>query len=207
MTTHPGRHHLDADDDLTDQTVRSASDPPAAGREPRRRGIAASFFGWLTATGMSLLLTAAAVAAGTALGITHEVTVGEAGTALSRNPATIGLAGVSLVALILFVGYYCGGYVAGRMARFGGTKQGLGVWLWAVAVAAIVAILASTAGAKYNVLNGLNSFPRLPLSSESLTRGGIIALVVAAVISLVGALIGGKAGMRYHRRIDREQGL
>src|SRR4051812_22431889 len=105
MTTDEGRRHVDADD-LDDPTVRSTSDPPAAaGREPGRLGIAASFFGWLTATGMSLLLTAAVVAAGTALGITHEVTVGQAGTAFSRNPATIGLAGVGLIAVILFVSY------------------------------------------------------------------------------------------------------
>ena len=38
--------------------------------------------------------------------------------------------GVVVAAVVLFVAYVCGGYVAGRMARFDGIKQGLAVWGW-----------------------------------------------------------------------------
>ena len=34
-----------------------------------------------------------------------------------------------------------------------------------------------------------------------------LALVLVAVTSLVGALVGGAAGMRYHRRVDRAGAL
>ena len=60
---------------------------------------------------------------------------------------------------MLFVAYYCGGYVAGRMARFNGVKQGVAVWVWAVVIAVAVAVLAAVAGDQYDVLASLNSFP------------------------------------------------
>ncbi len=102
-----------------------------------------------------------------------------------------------------FVAYYCGGFVAGRMARFNGLTQGLAVWLWAVVIAAVVAILAAVAGSKYDVLNKLNSFPRIPVSEGNLTTGGTIVVVVVALGSLAGALLGGLAAMRFHRRVDK----
>jgi hypothetical protein len=105
--------------------------------------------------------------------------------------------------VILFISYYCGGYVAGRMARFNGLRQGLAVWIWAVVIAIIVAIAATAAGAKYDVLSDLNGFPRLPVDQGDLTTGGIIALIVVLAVALAGALLGGLAGMRYHRRVDR----
>jgi hypothetical protein len=43
--------------------------------------------------------------------------------------------------VLLLISYFAGGYVAGRMARFDGAKQGIAVWLWALIVAVIVAIL------------------------------------------------------------------
>ncbi len=69
----------------------------------------------------------------------------------------------------MFIAYYCGGYVASRMARFNGIRQGIAVWLWAVVVAIAVAILAAVAGSKFNILAQLNSFPRIPVSEGSLT--------------------------------------
>jgi MFS family permease len=116
----------------------------------------------------------------------------------------VGIAGGIVLVVILFVSYFCGGYVAGRMARFSGTKQGLAVWIWAIVIGIIVAILAAVAGSKYDVLSSLNSFPRLPVKQGDLTTGGVIALVVLLVVSLLGALAGGRAGMHYHRRLERE---
>jgi hypothetical protein len=49
----------------------------------------------------------------------------------------------------------------------------------------------------------VNSFPRLPLNEGTLTTGGIIVAVGVVAASLIGALLGGLAGMRYHRRVDR----
>ena len=42
---------------------------------------------------------------------------------------TIGVGGAIAVLVVLMIAYYCGGYVAGRMARFDGLRQGVGVWM------------------------------------------------------------------------------
>ena len=121
----------------------------------------------------------------------------------SKDPQSVGLIGGIILLVVLFVAYYCGGYVAGRMARFNGAKQGLAVWLWALVVAIVVAVIAAVAGSKYDVLSQLNSFPRIPVDGGTLTTGGLIALLAVAVASLLGALLGGRAGMHYHRKVDR----
>jgi len=165
--------------------------------------VGSAFFGWLTATGMAVLLTALVAAAGTAVGVATGTDTGQAAADASKDPRSVGLVGGIVLLIILFVAYYCGGYVAGRMARFNGAKQGLAVWLWALVVALVVAAVAAIAGSKYDVLSQLNSFPRIPVDGGTLTTGGLIALLVVAIASLVGALLGGRAGMHYHRKVDR----
>ena len=162
-----------------------------------------AFFGWLTATGTAVLLTALLAATGTAVGLGNQVDPGEAADAAAENAATIGIIGGIVIALILLIAYFCGGYVAGRMARFDGVKQGIAVWLWAIIIAVVLAIITAVAGAQFNVLGNLNSFPRIPIGEGDLTAGSIIPAIVAALIALGGAILGGLAGMRYHRRVDR----
>ena len=59
------------------------------------------------------------------------------------------------------------------------------------------------AGNEYNILSRLNSFPRIPVNEGDLTTAGIVALVAVAVASLAGAILGGLAGMRFHRKVDK----
>jgi hypothetical protein len=162
-----------------------------------------AFFGWLTATGTAVLLTAVVAAVGGAVGVATNTSAGTAVQQGTQNASTVGLAGGIALALVLFLAYYCGGYVAGRMARFDGAKQGVAVWIWAVVIALLAATAVAAAGTKYNVLGTLNSFPRIPVDEGSLTTGGLVALVVAALVSLAGAVLGGLAGMRFHRHVDR----
>ncbi len=176
------------------------------GREKEEHGgikIGSAFFGWLTATGMAVLLTALVAAAGTAVGVATGTDTGDAADSATQQADTIGLVGGIVLLVILFIAYYCGGYVAGRMARFDGLKQGLAVWLWAIVVAIIVAVVGLLAGSEFNVLRELNSFPRIPIDEGTLTTAGIIALVAVVVASLGGALLGGLAGMRFHRKVDK----
>jgi len=93
--------------------------------------------------------------------------------------------------------------VAGRMARFSGAKQGIAVWLWALIVAVVLAIVGAIAGSQFNVLADLNSFPRIPINEGDLALGSIITAIAIAVVSLGGAILGGLAGMRYHRKVDK----
>lgn len=166
--------------------------------------IGSAFFGWLTATGTAVILTALVAATGAAVGLgTSNGDAARAADAANANANTVGIVGAIALLVVLFVSYLAGGYVAGRMARFNGAKQGVAVWLWAVVIAVVVAIIAALAGAQYDVLGTLNSFPRIPVGEGALTATGIITLVIAAVVSLAGAILGGLAGMRFHRRVDR----
>ncbi|WP_432483132.1 hypothetical protein [Kineococcus esterisolvens] len=170
--------------------------------------VGSAFFGWLTATGTAVLLTALIAATGTAIGLastsgTPADAVGAIADQAQGNAGAIGLAGAIALLVVLFVAYLCGGYVAGRMARFNGAKQGVAVWAWAIVVAIVVAILAAVAGDAYDVLGRLNSFPRIPADLGSLTAESVLTLIGAVVVALVGAILGGMAGMRFHRRVDR----
>ena len=71
---------------------------------------------------------------------------------------------------MLAVAYYCGGYVAGRMSRFDGARQGIGVWAIGLLITLAVAVLAVVAGSEYNVVERAN-LPRLPVGDETLTTG------------------------------------
>ncbi|MFL6027673.1 MAG: hypothetical protein ACJ72K_12095 [Friedmanniella sp.] len=160
-----------------------------------------SFFGWLTATGTAVLLSALLAAIGAVLGLNGVFGVQQA--ASSQDIRTLGLVSGIILLLVVLIAYFAGGYVAGRMARFSGAKQGLGVWLWALVFTVVVVILGLIAGNGPELLSRANGLPRLPVDQGTLTSGGIITLVAIILISLVGALLGGVAGMRYHRRVDR----
>lgn len=178
---------------------------PGAARGRLHVGInwGAAFFGWVAAMGLAVILTAFIAAVGAAVGVSRGATTPQQATAqLQQNSETVGLLGVILLAVVAFVSYYAGGYVAARMSRFDGARQGFAVWLWAILVAVVVAIVAAVAGARYDVLSTLNTFPRIPVNQGDLTSTGIIALVVLLLITLLGAIIGGLGGMRYHRKLE-----
>jgi hypothetical protein len=155
------------------------------------------FFGWLVAVGLAALLTAIISAAGAATGLTQV-----SRSAVSSNADTIGIVGGILLLVVLAVAYYAGGYVAGRLARFDGARQGAGVWVFGLLVTIGLAVAGLVLGSKYNILSQLN-LPRIPIDEGSLTTGGIIALVAVVLVTLLAAVSGGKVGERFHRKVDR----
>jgi putative exporter of polyketide antibiotics len=157
----------------------------------------ACFFGWLTATGLTLLVASLLSAVG--LGVGQTVQPGE----VTGDAQTFGIGAAIVLLFVIFLGYYAGGYVAGRMARFNGVKQGVGVWLWAVIIAVVLAVLGLIAGAQFDVLSRLQALPQVPVDDRTLTTGGVISALAVAVGGLVAAILGGLTGMRYHRKIDR----
>jgi MFS family permease len=156
----------------------------------------AAFFGWIVAVGVGALLTALLSAAGAAIALT-ELTPGEA----ADSAETISLVGGIALLVVALISYFAGGYVAGRMSRFDGGRQGLGVWIVSIVVAIVLAIIGAIAGSEYNVLGGLE-LPRIPIDEGDLTTGGVIFLVASVIGTLLAAMAGGKAGERYHRRVD-----
>ena len=201
-----GASRLDPDAPVTTDGRVGESRQSVVAREKDEHGgikIGSAFFGWLTATGMTVLLTAVVAAAGATVGLVSDVQVDDVTDTAAGQADTVGLVGGIILLVIVFVAFYCGGYVAGRMARFDGLKQGLAVWLWAIVIAIVVAVVGAVAGAKYDVLSTLNSFPRLPVDGGTLSTASIIALAAIVLATLVGALLGGLAGMHFHRKVDK----
>jgi hypothetical protein len=159
----------------------------------------AIFFGWLCALGLATLLLAVIGAAGTRLGFAQNVSTSD----VTKNAGTIGIAGAALLVLVLVLAYFAGGYVAGRMARFDGGRQGFRVWLLGLLVTIAAAVAGWIGGSQYNVYHQLN-LPRIPVSEGNIATGAIITLIVVLVGTLLVAVAGGKSGERYHERIDAE---
>src|SRR4051812_43133358 len=128
--------------------------------------LGAAFFGWLVAIGMGVILTPIIGAAGAAIGFTNKPSTGDADT--------IRIVGGALLIAIGFLAYYCGGYVAGRMSRFDGARQGFGVWAFGLLMTLLLAAAGAIFGDQYNVLEKLD-LPRIPVSISDLTTGGAIA--------------------------------
>jgi hypothetical protein len=158
----------------------------------------AAFFGWIVAIGIGVILTAIVSAAGAAIGLTDTVSPADA----QSHAGTVGIVGGALLIAIAVIAYYAGGYVAGRMSRFDGARQGFAVWLFGFVITLLVAGAGAIFGDQYNVFEQLN-LPRIPVSTSALTTGGAIALAAIVLGSLLAALAGGKVGQRYHRRVDR----
>jgi len=146
------------------------------------------------------LLTGFLTAIGTATALT-EVRPAEI-IAGGETTAAVGFAGGAALVVIAVVSYLTGGYVAGRMSRFDGAKQGLGVWVFALLVAAGLAIAGVIAGGEYNLLGRLD-LPRVPVEEGTLTSAGAIVLATILLGTLLAAIGGGILGERYHRAVDR----
>jgi hypothetical protein len=157
----------------------------------------ASFFGWLVAVGLGAILVGLVAGAGAAIGLTEL-----SGSEAKDNASTISLGGAIALLVVLMIAYYAGGYVAGRMSRFDGARQGFGAWLIGILITIVLGVVAAVLGSDYNVLSRLD-LPRIPIGSETLTTGGIIATLAVLAGTLLAAVLGGKVGERYHRRIDR----
>jgi hypothetical protein len=157
----------------------------------------AALLGWLVAGGIAALLTGILSAAGAATGLT---TVSD--SQAEQSAGTIGIVGGVLLLVVLLLAYYAGGYNAGRLSRFDGGRQGLGVWLVGLIVTLVLGAAGAILGSKYNVLEKLD-LPRIPIDEGSLATGGAIALIAILVGTLLAAIVGGKAGERYHKKVDR----
>ena len=107
-----------------------------------------------------------------------------------------------LVAGLITLGlaFLLGGWVAGRMARYDGGRNGILTAVWFVLLAALVSALGAWIDEKYDV------FPDLHLpqwfSSDATTNEALLTGLLAIVVMLLGAWFGGRLGEGYHRRAD-----
>ncbi len=158
----------------------------------------AAFFGWLVAVALTILLTSIAGAVAAAVSDSANLTQTEA----ERQAGTIGIGAGVVLLVVLAIGYYAGGYVAGRMSRFDGGRQGLAVWLIGLLVTLVAVALGALFGTQYNILDRVD-LPRIPLSTDELSWGGLITALAVLAVSLLAAMLGGKVGHRYHNKVDR----
>ena len=176
-----------------------ADDQPDDALQRKRYGgvnWGAGFFGWLVVVAMTLLLAAAVGTAVLALARTGDVVDVQA-LSESRNGGLVA-AGVLVGALL--ISYFAGGYVAGRMSRFDGGKQGVAVWVTSLLLSGGLV----GAGLLFGGPELLDQadLPTFDLSIEATSVVVLGAAAAALVGSLLAAVLGGKVGCRYHRKVD-----
>ena len=100
----------------------------------------------------------------------------------------------------LLVAFLVGGWVAGRIARYDGGRNGLLTAVWFLVLAAVTSGLGAWLGEKYDVLPSV----RLPqwFSADARTGAALASGLVALLVTLLAGWLGGRWGERYHRRAD-----
>ena len=152
--------------------------------------IPATIAGALAALGTATLLAGIGAGAGTF------------GYQLGRDntPEELTAAGLIGGLAALLLAFLVGGWVAGRVARYDGGRNGMLTVMWFVVLAAATAALGAWIGDEYNVFQNVN----LPqwCDSDALTGAAIATGAVALAVMLLAGWIGGRLGERYHRRAD-----
>jgi pyruvate/2-oxoglutarate dehydrogenase complex dihydrolipoamide acyltransferase (E2) component len=174
--------------------VESHKDRKALAREAGLGSISwiSIFAGTLAAYGLTAVLLA--IAGGVAA-------VVNSGTNFSNVSWTDLKAGTGIiVGVILFVSYLFGGYVAGRMARRSGHANGLGVFVVGVLLALGVGVWVKAAGGTSGITTTLRNIGA-PTTWHEWRDVGTVAGVAALAGMLIGSLLGGIAGERWHSKL------
>jgi hypothetical protein len=202
-------------EDPRTRAIRTSGGPDAYGdeeipftREERLRDVyggvdwLASFVGCVFAlVCMSVLLLLISGLVLGPLGFTLDLAGGQ------LDPTII--TGLVIVGLVLFLSYFLGGYVAGRLVRFDGGRNGAATVAWGILLAVIFALFGFLLagllpGSVFELLRALQSGIQSTfgdLITLGLVGAGII--VGALLLVLLGGMLGGSFGNRYHTRIDR----
>ncbi len=118
------------------------------------------------------------------------------------------ITGLAIVGVILFLAYFLGGYVAGRLVRFDGGRNGAATVGWGILLGVIFAVFgflfaSLLPGAVFELLRGLRD--GVLAAVGDLTTLGLVGAGIAVgalLLVLLGGFIGGRLGNRYHTRID-----
>lgn len=105
-------------------------------------------------------------------------------------------------AAVLFIAYLFGGYVAGRMARRAGLLHGALVFVVSLIVGGVAGGVVSALADNNDVENNLRSIG-VPTSMDQLTEVAVAGAILSLVAVLVGSLLGGTLGERWHTKLAR----
>jgi hypothetical protein len=150
--------------------------------------------GVLVAYGAFAVLAALVGAAATAIGLNNDLS--------SNDWARLGTGSAIAAALVLLLAYLFGGYVAGRMARRAGLLNGLAVFLLAIVLIAAVGALVASQADTDTIGTNLRSLG-IPTSGSEWGDIGTLAGIASLAAMLVGALVGGVLGERWHSKLTR----
>jgi len=119
---------------------------------------------------------------------------------ISGDWREVGIGTGIVLALVLFVSYLFGGYVAGRMARRSGAFNGFMAFLFGILVVAGVGAAVGTQTDSDTVMDRLRSVG-VPTSGDEWTAIGSIAGAGALLAMLLGSILGGAMGERWHGKL------
>lgn len=149
--------------------------------------------GVLTAYGTVLLLL------GIAAGVGNELGFETSGISDNRW-RDIGIGAVVAVGVVLFLSYFFGGYVAGRMGRRAGLAHGLFVFLLGLVVVAVAAGAASL-GADGEAISDELANQGIPTEADDWRDIGLFGGIGVLAAMLLGAMLGGIRGERWHGKL------
>jgi amino acid transporter len=119
------------------------------------------------------------------------------------NLQEVEVVGAIVAIVVVLVSFFVGGWAAGRVARYDGGINGLGVALWFILLVAIFGALGLWFGQEYNAFAGVdlpNWFGQL--GADDLTLKSVAGALAGMVAALLGGYIGGVTGEVYHRNVD-----
>lgn len=178
---------------VTDRVVVQPAPPEGAGTARQRFGgidVPAVLVGLLAALALQLLLSAAA---GAVAGSTFD---------LRSKAQELAIGGLVAAVVILLVSYFVGGWTAARVARYDGVRNGACVAVLGIVLSLAVGVLGSIAGDRWNLFDRIGLPSWVGSSVDSLGTEAIVAGVLAFLAIMVGGILGGRVGDRYHRAVD-----
>ncbi len=160
----------------------------------------ASFLGFVFAVVVGAILTTVAGVVLGPLGFSLDLS-GALGAAI--------ITGLVLLGVLIFLTYFFGGYVSGRLARFDGGRNGAMLLVWTFLTMILLALAAGIfSGFLPSVAaDAIGGFVDSASSTVGdLSRSGVVGISVvvgALLLALLGGFLGGRLGSRYHAEIDR----
>ena len=148
--------------------------------------------GTLVAYGAFAVLLAIAAAVAKAVGIDTDFS--------DNEWRRLGAVGGGVVAGVLFLSYWYGGYVAGRMSRRAGTINGFLVFVLGVVLAVGVAGVVNLFTDGDDITRELRGIG-VPTTADEWRNIGTVAGIGSIAGMFLGALLGGAMGERWHGKL------
>lgn len=157
-----------------------------------RISLASVLAGTLVAYGAFAVLLAVTAAVADSVGLDTDLSTNEW--------RRLGTAGGAVVAGVLLLCYLFGGYVAGRMARRAGATNGLMVFVLGLVMAAGAAGLVNVFTDGDEIIRNLRNVG-VPTSGDEWGDLGTVAGIGSLLAMLVGSVLGGTLGERWHAKL------